>query len=200
MQERSLVRAGSAFGSWNDAASLSCMKYVILTFALVASACSVSGEVSIGTPTIENATEDFIEDSLAEEIGLGELTANCSKPATEDTGTRFLCTAATEDGETIEFQALVEDDGSFVESTNVVLAKNFPEISATLIAEVEELSGVDLEDDALDCGTKSLVVDDENQIVCQLTDPIGEVFETTITFKGLDTDNATFDFFVDTGA
>lgn len=175
------------------------MKYLVLTLALVASACSVSGEVSIGTPTVENATEDFIEDSLAEQIGLGELTANCSKPTTEDVGTRFLCTAATEGGETIEFQAVVEADGSFVETTNVVLAGSLPEISATLIDEVEELSGLELSDDALDCGTKSLVVDDQNQIVCELTDPIGEVFETTITFKGLDTDNSTFDFFVDTG-
>lgn len=128
------------------------------------------------------------------------MTANCSKPATEDVGTRFLCTAATEGGETIEFQALAEDDGSFVETTNVVLAKNLPKISATLIAEVEELSGLDLADDALDCGTKSLVVGEENEIVCELTDPTGDVFETTITFKGLDTNNPTFDFFVDTGA
>jgi len=178
------------------------MRYLAFTFALafVASACSVSGEINIGTPTIENRTESFIEDTLADEIGLGELTASCSKPSSEEAGTRFLCTADTENGKTVELQATVEADGSFVKTTNVVLAKNLPVVAAAVLGEVENLTGVDLADDALDCGTESIVVDDANQIVCTITDPAGAVFDTTITFKGLDTDNPTFDFVVDTGA
>ena len=58
---------------------------------------------------------------------------------------------------------------------------------------------MDLVDDALHCGTESLIVDGSNQAICELTDPVGDVFETTITFNGLDTDNPTFDFVVDTG-
>ncbi len=178
------------------------MKYLLLTlaFALVASACSASAEFSIGTPTIENQTEDFIEESLAEQIGLGDLIANCSKPSSQDVGTRFLCTADTEDGQTIELQAVVAEDGSSVKTTNVVLAKNFPEVAATVIQQVEELSGVTLPQDALDCGATSVIVDDANEIVCQLTDSTGAVFETTITFNGLDTDSPTIDFSVDTSA
>jgi len=176
------------------------MKYLLVTFALVASACSVSGEFNVGTPTIENATEDLIEDTLADQIGLGELNARCTKPASEDVGTRFLCTATTEDGRTIELQAEVEDDGAFVETTNVVLAEKISEIESVIIAQVEELSGLDLADDALDCGSKSLIVDGDNQVVCPITDPTGDVFDTYITFKGLDTDDPTFDFFVDTEA
>jgi len=174
------------------------MKYLFVTFLLVVSACSASGEFSVGTPTVENATEDLIEDTLADQIGLGELDATCTKPASDDVGTRFLCTATTEDGRTIELQAEVEDDGAFVETTNVVLAEKIPEIEAVIIARVEELSGLDLADDALDCGTKSMIVDTDNQVVCPITDPTGDVFDTYITFKGLDTDDPTFDFNVDT--
>jgi hypothetical protein len=172
------------------------MKHLLLVTApaLVVSACSVSGEISIGTPSMENATEDVIEGTLTEQMALGDLTANCSKPSSEDVGSRFLCTADTEDGRTIEFQAVIEEDGPFVETTNVVLAENLAPIVATVLAEIENLAGVDLTDDALDCGAGTLVVDASNQIVCDLTDPVGDVFDTIITFNGLDTDSPTFDF------
>ncbi|MCP5029506.1 MAG: hypothetical protein GY929_24815 [Actinomycetia bacterium] len=162
------------------------------------SACSVSGEVNIGTPTVENATEDLIESDLADQIGLGDLNASCSKPVSDDVGSRFLCTAVTDGGGTIELQAVIEENGPFVETTNVVLGENLPEIAAILIAEVETQSGLDLADDALDCGTKSLIVNDANEILCQLEDPAGDRFDTTITFNGLDTEDSSFDFFVDT--
>ena len=172
------------------------MKYLLFTvaFALIASACSASGEFSIGTPTIENATEDLIEDEIADQIDLGELDANCTKPASEDVGTRFLCTATTTDGQTIEFQAEIDEEGAFAETTNLVVASKLTEVEAVILAEIEQLSGLDLADDALECGSKSVIVDAQNQIVCAVTDPLGDVFDTTITFKGLDTDNVTFDF------
>ncbi len=193
---------GNAAGHSHGAASLHAMKYlfIVFAFALVASACSVSGEFNVGTPTIENATEDLIEDTLADQIGLGELDATCTKPASDDVGTRFLCTATTDDGRTIELQAEVDEDGASVETTNVVLAEKIPEIEAVIVQRIEELSGLDLADDALDCGSESLIVDGDNQVVCPITDPVGDVFDTTITFKGLDTDDPTFDFVVDTEA
>jgi hypothetical protein len=88
----------------------------------------------------------------------------------------------------------MEEDGPFVETTNVVLAENLAPIVATVLGEIESLAGVDLADDALDCGSETLVVDTSNQVVCDLTDTTGEVFETIITFNGLDTDSPTFDF------
>ncbi len=140
------------------------MKHLLLVIALalVLAACSVSGEISIGSQSPENATEDVIEGTLAEQMALGDLTANCSKPSS---GARFLCTADTEDGRTIEFQAVMEEDGPFVETTNVVLAENLAPIVATVLGEIENLAGVDLADDALDCGSETLVVDTSNQVV-----------------------------------
>ena len=175
------------------------MRRLLLALALLLSGCSVSGEISIGSESPEEATEDVIEGELAEQIGLGELTASCSKPTSEDVGSRFLCTATTEDGRTIELQAVIEDDGPYVETTNVVLDKNLGRIVAAVLTEIENLSGVDLADDALDCGSESLIVDASNQAVCEITDPTGEVFDTIITFNGLDTDSPIFDFVVDTG-
>jgi hypothetical protein len=175
------------------------MRFLLVIFAVMLSACSVSGEISIGSDSPEDATENLIEETLADQIGLGELKANCSKPSSGDVGSRFLCTADTEDGRTIELQAVIEEDGPYVETTNVVLDANLPPIVASVLAEIENLSGVDLADDALDCGNASLIVDDSNEAVCELTDPTGAVFDTTITFNGLDTDNPTFDFVVDTG-
>jgi hypothetical protein len=175
------------------------MRFVLVVFALFLSACSVSGEINIGSQSPEDASEDLIEGELADLIGLGDLTANCSQPSSGDVGARFLCTAETEDGRTIELQAVIEDDGPYVETTNLVLAENLDPIVASVLAEIENLSGIDLADDALDCGADSLIVDVSNQAVCALTDPTGEVFDTIITFNGLDTDNPTFDFVVDTG-
>lgn len=170
------------------------MKYLLIALALVLSACSVSGEISIGSPSPENATEDVIEETLADQMGLGDLSANCSKPSSEDVGSRFLCTAETDDGQTIELQAVLEEDGPFVETTNVVLAENLAPIVDLILGAIEDQSGIDLDDDALDCGTTTIVVDSSNQITCDLTDPTGSVFDTTITFNGLDTNNPTFDF------
>ena len=168
----------------------------VLALAMVAAGCSASGEFSIGTPTVENATEDLIEDEIATQIALGELDATCTKPASEDVGTRFLCTATTTDGRTIEFQAEIEEDGAFAETTNLVLASKLSEVEAVIVVELVRLSGLDLADDALDCGTVTVIVDSQNQITCEFTDPAGAVYDTTITFKGLDTDDATFDFVV----
>ena len=164
--------------------------------AVVAAGCSASGEFSIGTPTIENATEDLIEEDIADQIDLGELDATCTEPASEDVGTRFLCTAATDDGQIIEFQAEIDEDGAFAETTNLVVAGKLREVEAVIITELEQLSGLDLADDALDCGPDSVIVDAQNEIMCAVTDPTGAVFDTTITFKGLDTDDPTFDFVV----
>jgi hypothetical protein len=171
---------------------------LFIATAVVLSACSVSGEVSFGGASPEEATEDVIEDELAGRIGLGDLTASCSKPSSEEVGSKFLCTADTEDGRTIEFQAVIEEEGPFVETTNVVLAENLPAIVSVIVADIEELAGVELDDDALDCGTDSLIVDGSNQHVCSVTDPVGDVFDTIITFHGLDTDNPTFDWEIDT--
>ena len=182
------------------AASLAGMRLLLLCCAIVLSACSVSGEISIGSESPENAAKGLIEGALADQIGLGELTASCSKPSSDDVGARFLCTADTEDGRTVELRAVIEEDGPFVETTNVVLAENLPPIVAAVLGEIEAQSGIDLAADALRCGTESLIVDSANQTICELTDPVGDVFETTITFNGLDTDSPTFDFFVDTGS
>jgi hypothetical protein len=174
------------------------MRFITLALALavVAAACSASGEFSIGTPTIENATEDLIENEIADQIGLGELDATCTKPASEDVGTRFLCTATTGDGQTIDLQAEIDEDGAVAETTNLVVASKLEEVEAIVLAEIEQLSGLDLSDDALDCGSTSLIVDSQNQIFCAVTDPTGAVFDSTITFRGLDTNDPTFDFVV----
>jgi hypothetical protein len=167
---------------------------VALVFSIVVSACSASGEFSIGTPSIENATEDLIETEIATQIGLGDLDATCTTPASEEAGTRFLCTATTQDGRTIEFKADIDEDGAVAETTNLVVASKLREVESVILAEIEKLADIDLADDALDCGPDSVIVDSQNRIDCVVTDPTGATFDTTITFKGLDTNDPTFDF------
>jgi hypothetical protein len=174
------------------------MRLLILAMVLGIAACAVSGENSIGGDSPERATEDAIKGDLADQIGLGVLTASCSESGSGDIGSTFPCSSETEDGRTIEWQAVIEATGCYVETTNVVLVDNLAPIAATIITQIESQVGIDLADDALDCGTESLIVDAANQVVCQLTHPGGDVFDTVVTFNGLDTDNKTFDFFVDT--
>ncbi len=170
------------------------MKMLLVVVALVAAGCSASGEFSVGTPSVEDQTEDLIEGDIANQIGLGDLNATCTKPASDDVGSRFLCTAATEDGRTVEFQAVIEEDGAYAETTNVIIADKVDDVEAVIVAELENASGTDLADDAVDCGDGSIIVDDQNEFVCAFTSPSGDVFDVTVTFSGLDTDNPTFGF------
>jgi len=112
---------------------------LLLVLSLVAAGCSASGEFSVGTPSVENRTEDLIEGDIANLIALGDLEATCTKPASEDVGTRFLCTAATEDGRTIELQAVIEEDGAFAETTNVIIAEKVEELESVVVSQVETM-------------------------------------------------------------
>jgi hypothetical protein len=149
---------------------------------------------------VADTGEFLIESVLAGQLGLGDLVASCSKPSNEGVGARFACTADTEDGRTIGVKAVIELDGLVVLPTNVVRAADLPSIVATVLGQLEDQLGVDLPDDALDCGTETLVVDSANQVVCDLTGPTGEVVATIVTFRGLDTDSPTIDSAVDTGS
>ena len=53
--------------------------------------------------------------------------------------------AGTEDGRTIELQAVIEDDGPYVETTNVVLAENLEPIVAVIVDQIDAQAGVELD-------------------------------------------------------
>ena len=162
---------------------------------LVVSACTASGEFSIGKEPIENVAEDLIEGDLADQLDLGELDASCNDPADEEPGTTFLCTASTDDDEVVQFEARIDDDDQvFVVSKNALTAKDVAATTAIIRDQVLDVTGVEVAEDAIDCGDGTILLDASQQIACVITDPDGVSWDMTVTFDGVGTDDTTFEW------
>jgi len=164
------------------------------SLAVFAAACNASAEVHIGSPPVEKSAETAIEDQLADQLGLGALTARCNAPATEDVGTKFRCTAETPDGRVVEFMAVITESGASVETTNVLRAEKIPAFEAAVVRSVAEATKVDLADDAVDCGEETLLADESGEVVCAITDPDGVVWDITIDISRLTAGGKGFDW------
>ncbi len=165
------------------------------SFVLVVSACTASGEFTISKTPVENVAEDLIESELADQLGLGDLDASCNDPADEEPGTTFLCTATTPDGETVRFEATIEDDEQvFVVSKNALTIQDLEATTAIVAEQVLDVTGVAVAPEDIDCGDRSIVLDDPQQITCVVTDPDGVSWDMTITFDGVGTDDTTFEW------
>jgi hypothetical protein len=154
---------------------------LVLAAAVMAAGCSAS--FSIGGQTVEDAATDLIEGELTDQIGLGPLTASCPEVEDPEVGTEFTCTAATPDGETIDFAGVVDrEDHIDVSSVNVILGRAIPAYEAAGIDLVNEQSGSALDPSAMDCPEVSYVYGPGKTMDCTLTDVDGSRYNATYTF------------------
>lgn len=151
----------------------------VAVLALAATACA-------GSP--KDAAEEFIMGDLADQIGLGALTATCDDPGEADVGDRFDCTATTSDGGVIEFVALMEDaDTVDVSSTNLILARALPAVEEGAVTALEDAVGLTLGIENFDCGEATVILDD-GTLTCTLTDPAnGDLYDAIVTIEDMDT-------------
>jgi hypothetical protein len=128
-----------------------------------------------------------VEGDLAESLRLGEIDADCEDPPSTDVGATFSCTATTEGGETIDVDAVIdEDDRVVVNAVNVIAATDVPNLEAEAARVLAEQVGQELPAENVDCGEETIVLEVSEPIVCALTDPAsGDVFDATVVFEDL---------------
>lgn len=153
----------------------------------MAAGCSFSvGE------TPEGVAEKLIEEKLATQLGVGEITATCEAPANRDAGTTFTCTSPTELGEISWLATMTDSDSVNVVSTNVVRADALRTFETAAVSVLKEQFGLPSSKAEIDCGERPVVLGADKAMVCALTDPAdpGVAYDATITI----TDLATGDF------
>ena len=138
------------------------------------------------TNTLNAGAAAIIEGELADLIGLGPLTAVCDEPPADVLGATWACTAAVGDGTAQFVASLDENDTINVNATNVVLADQVQGYAVAAMRQLNETVGASLPDEAMDCGTASIVLPASNDFVCSLDAGDG-IIEATITITDLDT-------------
>jgi hypothetical protein len=163
-----------------------CMKVSQRVVGVAAAMVAVVGfaACTADAQDFKREAEGLITGTLAKDIGLGDLKAACDKPEkkTPIVGDTFKCTATTKDGEVIELLAEVDKPKHFnVNTTNLVAADAVPKYGEAAAGWLANELGIDLASENMDCGAKSLVLQD-NKMQCAVTDPsTGDVYDATVT-------------------
>ena len=152
---------------------------------LAASSCSFS---TVKGADYRAAAEKLITGTLAEQAGLGAVRPACEKPAGNNTGDTFECTATTKKDEVVRFVATITGLGKVdVESTNLITAANLTQIEEVAVLALEKEVGHTLGVENFDCGDTYTVIDpDEQVLLCALTDPkSGREFDAQVDLPDL---------------
>lgn len=153
----------------------------MLTLAGVATACS--GSFSIGGKSPEQAAAELIEQDLATQLDM-TLVAACPELDDPAEGDEFECTATNEQGETLRFSAVIGDDVVNVNTTNVLTAQELTDLEANVASQLAAQAQLPLAAENFECGNAQLVVPDDGNISCALTDPgNGDVYDATLTLR-----------------
>lgn len=113
---------------------------------------------------------ELIESVLADEIGLGDLDGRCDRPADPDVGATFGCTGTTDDGRTIEFEAVVEaEDSIYVYALNVVEESVMRDAEALVAERLSPELDESIEPGDVDCPDETVVLDAAGGFECILT-------------------------------
>ena len=166
------------------------MKRVVIIGAcvLLAVGCSVDVSVSFGGADAAAAAVDLIEGDIAGQAGMGPLDAECTEIDDPEPGDTFACSATNGDGETIRFDAVMEEDDIVdVESVNLVTTDGLAVIETLAVQTLEDSVGATLGSENFDCGDRGLVVEPGETIACVLTDPsTGNLYDSIVTVEILD--------------
>jgi hypothetical protein len=163
----------------------------IAGLGVLAAACSAS--FSIGGQTVEDAAEELITGDMADEIGIGELTAECPAVDDPEIGTTFVCTATAEDGRVITIDGIVDrEDHIDLKTKNLVIPDEIEDVVFETLQ--EQFPEVAFSRDGVDCGDEALVVEgDSNQMSCLVEPDSAPAQTVTLTINDLETGDIDFD-------
>lgn len=151
---------------------------LLATGMLIMAACGGSISFSIGGESVEDAAEDLIEGELADGLGLGELSAACEDVDEPQVGSKFSCLATTENGQVVKIDGEVDrEDHINLLTSNYISVDGLRSLETIAEESLREQNGLEVIDDAIDCGNDPIVFGDDAAILCAITDPTGAVFD-----------------------
>jgi hypothetical protein len=155
---------------------------VVLLVVSVAACSGASGPDPDQADPVADA-EDLIEGSLADQIALGPLTADCTSEETQGQPV-IVCTGTTEDGRVVGFESEITDEGAGpIASTNAVTPGQIGELEASAVLELNEQNGTELPMDAMQCeDDRALILEPGAVLECEVADPqSGETVAAVLT-------------------
>jgi hypothetical protein len=119
------------------------------------------------------AAEKVIRFSYAEPLLLNPESVHCDDPPSSDEGAEWACVGTARNGAPISFRATIADDGLIhVDVKNTVVSKPYLEsLMRSAVASLEARTGNRLGETNLSCPRAPLVLGEQLEIPCRLTDP-----------------------------
>ncbi len=167
--------------------TLVCFAAVGLALTACIDAGSDADNLVVLTPT--QAAEQLIVGPLAEQVGLGPLTASCPDMSSAKGGDVYPCTAATDTDRVLNVDAAILDTGQVeLSTTNVILASALPSFEQSAVDAINKVRpDANLATGAVACGRSSVVLPDDRMMICELTDPrTGQIFNVSLTVEDIE--------------
>ncbi len=141
---------------------------VLAAVATAAGACSFS----IGGNAREDASDAAVQvvRELDEDGALGIEEIDCDVPAEDAEGTTFACVSDTAAGDRIRWGARITSGGVEVESLNLITEEGLQLLVDAIADVVSNETGNSYTATDLDCGTPPLVLDETQEIDCDLAE------------------------------
>ena len=157
----------------------------LLLIGLILPALTLAG-CDATTSSMKKDSEKAIKTAdMSSKVGSTIVSSDCDKPSSTDVGTKFKCTAKTENGKGLNFVVTVDAKNHIDARTrNVFVDSDITTLNTYIKTAIESKGDVALENDAVDCGKAPIIVDtDKNELVCKVVEPgTGDVYDATISF------------------
>ncbi|GEM_PF-4116301 len=135
-------------------------------------ALSVGCSFSFGGPDspeeVSARAVDIVR-ALNEDGSLGIDATECDIPADNEEGTTFPCLSSTAGGDEIRWEALITSDSIDVNSINLVTVEGLGLLMDAVADVVSDETGATYSATDLDCGKPPLILDETQEIDCDLT-------------------------------
>ena len=143
----------------------------LLLAALGIVGCS-SAAVDQPEAGIKGDVEKLLAGSLAEEAGLGPLSADCDTPPPLEVGQQWKCTGTTSDGGVVEVQASINDEGHIeLLTTNLISEVALPQFERVAASNLNNEVGTSLPADSISCGDAPILLGADMEVDCVVSMP-----------------------------
>lgn len=161
---------------------------VLVALALPAACSNGDDRGGDEVRTVRSNAEAMIERTVAEQADLGDLRATCDEVDQPAVGVTFECTAVTDGQRTMWFDGTINGEGRVeLMSRNVITAAALPSFERVAVQALNDKLGTALSENDVDCGDRTMVLGNDQVMVCAVTDPNSrEVFDLTMTMTDIE--------------
>ncbi len=167
-------------------------KWRLVALALVpVAALGACSEPAPETQSTRQVAEETINSKLTNELGVGDLVAQCPDVTSPAINTLFMCTATTPDEQIVRIEATITPEGLLELATkNVVRSEALDGFEQRAVADLNGATGAGLVESDLECGDETKILDANKQMICGVNNN-GGVYD--ITFTVTDIERTQFD-------